>query len=811
MTRERAASARAAHKLAAGASWIGRPLPRKEDAALLLGHAQFIDDLAPVAGLKHAAIVRSPHPHARIRAIDAGAALSMPGVVGVVTGAQLLQLVGSIPSVVRTPAKFYPFAHDKVRYVGEPVAVVVADNRYLAEDAAAHVAVDYDPLPGVASIDDAIAPDAPRLFDDAASNVLASRTFRYGDPESAFAGADRVIRFDYTFPRSFATPMETYGVVAHFERTPDRYTVWSNFQGPYVLHPLMAGALRVPGNRLRLITPQASGGSFGIKQAVFAYIVLLSGVSRALGVPVKWIEDRLEHLSASSSATDRKGTVQAAFTHAGELTALRYENFVNLGAYIRAPEPASVYRMHAASNGAYRVRNIAIENHLVVSNRTPCGLNRGYGGPQFYFALERVMEMAARELGIDAAELRRRNFVAAAAFPHQAPAGATYDSGDYAAALDEALRLGGYEALRAERDRARAAGRLFGIGLACGVEPSGSNMAYVSLAQTAAERARGDPKSGANATATVAIDPTGQVTVQIASTPNGQGHVTVAAQIVAAQLGLDPADIDVLTELDTRASSWSIASGNYANRFSAIVTDALVLASGKVAHKLKQIAAQDLEVDAADIELADGLARIVGVPDKSIPIRKLALRTHWHTESLPDAIEPGIYETATHSPAPLGTISADDKVGSALTYGFVCDLVAVEIDRATGAVSVIKYVSVHDVGTMLNPLIVAGQVHGGFCHGFGAAMMEELVHDRDGHFTSGTLAEYLCPTAADLPALTIGHASTPSPANKLGAKGMGDGSSMLAPAALANAVADALQRDDVMLPLAPARVWKLIQ
>lgn len=698
-----------------------------------------------------------------------------------------------------------------MRYVGEPVAVVVADDRYRAEDAAALVEVDYAPLPGVASIDDAIAPDAPRLFEDATSNLLTSRSFRYGDPDSAFARADRIFTFDYTFPRSFATPMETYGVVAHFERTPDRYTVWSNFQGPYVLHPLMAGALRVPGNRLRLITPQASGGSFGIKQAVFAYIVLLCAVSRALGVPVKWVEDRLEHLSASSAASDRKGTVQAAFTRDGELTGLRYENYVNLGAYIRAPEPASIYRMHAASNGAYRVRNIAIDNHLVVSNRTPCGLNRGYGGPQFYFALERIIDIAARGLGIDAAELRRRNFVATESFPYKGPAGATYDAGDYAAALDEALRLGGYEGLRGQRDRARAAGRLFGIGLACGVEPSGSNMAYVSLAQTPEERAKGDPKSGANATATVAIDPTGQVTVQIASTPNGQGHVTVAAQIVAAQLGLAPQDIDVLTELDTRASSWSIASGNYANRFAAIVTDALVLAAGKVAHKIRQIAAHDLEVDAADIELADGVARIVGVPDKAIPLRKIALRTHWHTESLPDGVEPGIYETATLSPESLGAVSADDKVGSALTYGFVCDLVAVEVDRGTGRIDVVKYVSVHDVGTMLNPLIVEGQVRGGFCHGFGAAMLEELVHDRDGHFISGTLAEYLCPTAADLPALTIGHVSTRSPANRLGAKGMGDGSSMLAPAAIANAVADALGRDDVMLPLSPARIWQGIR
>jgi 2-furoyl-CoA dehydrogenase large subunit len=789
------------------AGWIGRALERKEDEAILTGRARYIDDLMPVAGLKHAAIIRSPHPHAHLRSIDKARAESLAGVTGVVTGKELLALVGSVPSVVRTPAKFFPFAHDKVRYVGEPVAVVVAEDRYIAEDAAELVEVDYDPLPGVARIDDAIAPGAPLLFEDARSNVLATRTFRYGDPERAFADAAQVVRLEYGFPRSFATPMETFGVIASFEASPDRFTVWSNFQGPYVLHPLMAGALRVPGNRLRLVTPQASGGSFGIKQAVFAYIVLLCGVSRKLGVPVKWIEDRLEHLMASSAASDRKGVVEGAFSAGGELTALRYVNHANLGAYIRPPEPASVYRMHAASNGAYGVRNVFVENHLVVSNRMPCGLNRGYGGPQFYFALERLMDVAARKLGVDAAALRRRNFVRAEQFPYRGPAGATYDAGDYHAVLDKALELAAHDALCRRRDEARRQGRLFGIGFAAGVEPSGSNMAYVSLAQTPEERAKGEPKSGANATATVAIDPSGQVTVHIASTPNGQGHATVAAQIVATQLGLDPQDIDVVTELDTRSASWSIASGNYANRFSAIVSDALVLAATKVAEKVKRIAAEDLEVNPADIELVGGQARLVGVPEKAVPFKKLALRTHWHTQSLPDDLEPGLYETATLSPPALDGVTPDDRVGSALTYGFVLDLAAVEIDPATGRIEIVKYVSVHDVGNMLNPLVVEGQIHGGFAHGLGAALMEELVHDRDGNFLSGTLAEYLCPTAPSLPPVAIGHVTTPSPANRLGAKGMGDGSSMLAPAALANAVADALGRDEIELPLTLDRVW----
>src|SRR2546430_189393 len=287
----------------------------------------------------------------------------------------------------------------------------------------------------------------------------------------------------------------------------------------------------------------------GIKQAVFSYIALPAAVSRKTGVPVKWIEDRAEHLAAASASSDRLGTVAAAFTKDGELTGLRFRNTANMGAYVRPPEPASLYRMHAASNGCYKVKNISIDNELVVTNSTPVGLNRGYGGPQFYFALERIMEIAARGLAIDPAELRRRNFISAGVFPYKAPAGAVFDAGDYAAALSELLRIADYDELKRRRDEARRVGRLFGIGLAAGVEPSGSNMAYVSLAQTAQDRRRADHKSGANASATISIDPGGQVTVRLCSTPNGQGHATVAAQIVADALGLQPQDIDVVTEI----------------------------------------------------------------------------------------------------------------------------------------------------------------------------------------------------------------------------------------------------------------------
>jgi len=793
----------------AAAGWLGQSVLRKEDAPLLTGRGRFIDDLEPVAGLRHAAILRSPHPHARIRAIDTSAAESLPGVIGVVTGAQIAQVAGIIPSVVRSKMRFQVCATTKARYCGEPVAVVVAVDRYVAEDALELIEVDYEPLPGVAHLDDAIAPGAPLLFEEAGTNIAQRREFKYGDPDGAFARADRTFKLDYRFPRSIATPMETYGVIAQFEPHPDRYTIWSNFQGPFVLQPLMAGALGVPGNRLRIVTPPNSGGSFGIKQAVYAYMVLVAAVSRLVGVPVKWTEDRLEHLMASSSATDRTGDVEAAFSNDGELLGLRYRNVVNLGAYIRAPEPASVYRMHSTSSGAYLVRNLAIDNTLVVTNRMPAGLNRGYGGPQFYFALERIMEIAARGLGIDAAEIRRRNVVKKGQFPYDSPAGSVLDSGDYEQCLDEMLRLADYPALLARRDAARKEGKLFGIGIALGVEPSGSNMAYVGLAQTAEQRSKAEPKSGANASVTISIDPSGGITVQLDSTPNGQGHATVAAQIVAQTLGVTPEDVDVLTEADTRTIAWSIASGNYSNRFASAVTSAVLGCAQKLALKLRRMAAEDFKVDAAAIALSNGAARLIADPQKAIGVGRLASRAHWNPAGMPGGMSAGMTETFVLDAPTLTSPGEDDRIASAMTYGFVADLAAVEIDKSTGKIEIVKYVSVHDVGTMLNPMIVEGQIHGGFAHGLGAALFEELVHDRAGNFVSGSFAEYLCPTAPEMPPIDIGHVSTPTPVNATGAKGMGDGSSMLAPAALANAAADALGREDIELPLSLNRLWEL--
>ena len=796
--------------MSAGRRWVGTAVPRKEDEALLTGRARFIDDMEPVPGLRHAALLRSPHPHAEIRSIDVSRAAACPGVYGVLTGADIAAATRPIPSAVRVPIDYYPIAVDKVRYAGEPVALVAAEDRYVAEDALELIEVEYRPLPPVIDLKAAIGEDSALLHEAVGSNVVHHRSFRYGDPETAFAEADRVVRLDWTFPRYSSTPMETYGAIAQFEPAPDRYTIWSNFQGPFILHALMCGALGVPGNRLRLITSPQSGGSFGIKQGMYPYMVLLAAASRLLDMPLKWVEDRLEHLVGSSAASNREDAVEAAFRSDGTLTGLKFHNLVDVGAYIRAPEPASVYRMHSASNGAYGVRNIFVDNRLVVTNRLPIGLNRGYGGPQFFFALERAMDAGARALGIDIAEIRRRNFIPRDAFPYRAPAGSLYDAGDYEAGLDKALELAGYEDLRAERDRAKAEGRLFGLGLATAVEPSGSNMAYVTLAQTPEERARAGGRSGGLGTCTIAIDPSGSVTVKTVSTPAGQGHATVAAQVVADGLGLTPDDIDVVTEVDTLTSAWSLASGNYANRFSSVVIDAVGEAARLVAEKIRTIAAEDLEVAAEDIELVDGTARVVGVPEKSLSFRRVAAKTHWHPAGLPKGMAPGIFETAIVSSPELGPPDEQDRVASAVTFGFICDLAAIEIDPATGRIEVRKYVSVHDVGKVLNPLIVEGQIVGGFAHGIAGALLEEMVYDAEGNPLSGSFADYLCITAPEMPKLTVGHVDTPSPHTALGAKGMGDGCSMLAPTVIANAVADALGREDVEPPFTLNKVWALV-
>jgi 2-furoyl-CoA dehydrogenase large subunit len=773
-------------------TWVGRALPRLEDDHLLRGQGRFIDDLDPVPNAYHAAILRSAFAHARVGRVDASRALELPGVVGVLTGEDVAAMSRPFPVGVEEAPASFSAAHEIARYYGEPLAVVVARDRYIAEDALEAIDVEYEPLAAVT--------------DPEQAEVISERTFAYGDVDAAFSAAAHVVRGRYRFPRWSCNPLECYGVVADWRG--DALTAWANFQGPFTLHSVAAAALGLPGSKLRLITPPNSGGSFGTKAAVYAYVVLLGLASKKLGVPVRWIEDRLEHLAAAGSATSRITDLEAAFAADGELLALRYDVIEDVGAYVRAPEPATLYRMHGSLSGAYRVKNVAARNRVVVTNRPPTTLNRGFGGPQMYFALERTMEQAARALDLDPAELRRRNLVRAADFPYRTPSGGLYDSGDYEACLDDVLELARYDERRAEQTSARAEGRLYGIGIACVVEPSISNMGYITLAQTSDERTAQLPKSGNAEGATVAINPIGGITVRLSTTPQGQGHRTAAAQVASDVLGVAPAEIDVLTDVDTSTSAWTVASGNYSSRFSGVGAGAVHKASVKVAAKLRAIAAPQLGVEPDEVELREGKAWANG---DSVSLRRLAGAAHWNPDSLPRGVEPGLHETAFDAAPNLEPPDVDDRVASSAAHGFLADVAVVEVERATGEVRVLEYVTVHDAGRLLNPLLVEGQVRGGFAHGAGVALFERIVHDAEGNLLTGTFMDYLCPTAPDLPPLTMGHRETPSPFTTLGAKGLGEGTTMSAPVAIANAVADAIGADAVEVPLTPGRVWELLR
>jgi len=793
---------------AASETLVGQAMPRVEDASLLRGAGWFIDDLDPWPGIHEAAIVRSSVAHARIASIDTRRARASDGVLGVLTGADLARFSSTFPSVLDVPIDYRPIATDVVRYVGEPVAVVVASDRYRAEDAADAVIVDFEPLPVAADLERAMASDAPLLHPQVGSNVVSDRRMRYGDPDAAFAGAALVVEKRFVHPRSVCTPIECFGVIARWQHETASVEAWSNFQGPFSVHGVAAAALGIPASRLRLRTPEHSGGSFGTKAAIYPAIVLMALASRVLGVPVRWTEDRVEHLLAATSATERRTDLAAAFSADGRLLGLRLDLVDDVGAYVRAPEPATLYRMHPCLTGAYEVANLDLRCRVVVTNRCPTGLNRGFGGPQLYFPLERTMAIAAERLGLDPAELARRNLVRAEHMPYESATGGRFDSGDYHACLERALELARWDERRTEAKQLRAAGRLVGVGLACVVEPSVSNMGYISLATPPERRALDLPKSGNAEGATVAMSSDGGVSVRTTTTPQGQGHATVIAQVVADALGVDPTSVQVQAGADTQSSPWTIASGNYSSRFAAVGAGAVHVAATRLADQLRRLAAAKLGCEPFEVLLRGGKATVIGQSERAVSLRRLAGAAHWDPADLPPGVEPGLAQTAYFAAPGLAGPLQDDRCNSSAAYGFLADVAVVEVDPETGRVAVLDYVSVHDAGRILNPLLAEGQVLGGLAHGLGAALFEQHVYDPDGQLLTATFLDYLVPSAPELPPrVTTAFVESPSPNSPLGAKGIGEGTTMSAPAAIANAVADALGQEDVELPITPERCW----
>ncbi len=783
-----------------------RSTARVEDPALLCGRGRFLDDLDPWPGTLTAAIVRSPQPHARIQRVELSRARAHPGVAAVIGPDEVTAALSPFPLSLKTPMPYYPTATDKARFVGEPVAVVVASDRYVAEDAAELVEVGYDPLPAVVDTHKALEPDAPKLHDQADDNVATDRTFCFGPVEETFKRADRVVTGEYEFPRYSSTPMECYSVIAewHDEVDGPAITAWANFHGPFSMVPVLAGALGVPTSRVRLHVPADNGGSFGIKAGIYPYVALLALASKYAGRPVRWTEDRVEHLLASSAGSDRSMRFEAAVSDQGRIEGLRVDLVDNVGAYLRPPEPSTLYRCFGNITGAYRVGAVQIRSRAVVSNKTPTGLNRGFGGQQLYFGLERLIDRIAGQCRLDPAELRRRNFVQADEFPYHTPTGGIYDSGDYPQAFDMVLKNADYAALRQRQQEARERGEYFGIGMATVVDPSATNIGYVGLATPADERPPGRGKSGSTEHVRISVDLNGVVSVLLGTVPQGQGHATVAQQVVADQLGLPLGQVRPVVEMDTATTPWTVSSGSYSSRFAPLLTSALVEAAERLAETVRMAGASMLGVDAAEVELTGGQVRHCGDPEHAVSFRHAAGLVHWDPGSLPEGASARLYEEAAFTPPESTAPTKDDQINSSLCYGFVAELVTCRVDADTREITLEHVSTVHDPGTILNKTLLEGQVHGALAHAIGGALYEEMRYSESGQPTSATFMDYLCPTTAEtMYTLDSDHMQTPSPVTRLGAKGSGEGSSMSLPVAIANAVADALAPDGVEITTLP--------
>ncbi len=792
------------------APYVGRPMERVEDDTLLRGAALYADDYPERRGMLHGAILRSPHAHAEIVSIDPAAALARPGVFAVITGQDILDYTDPFLNAVKQPMKLWSLAVDRVRFVGESVALVLAEDRYIAEDAMEHVAVEYKLLQPVVDPLDAARDDAPLIYPEAGSNLMSDREFRYGNPEKAFADADHTIDITIDFPRSSHTPLEGYVVMADYHGPTGVYDVLANFQGPFSVHPVMSRALRVTDTKLRLRTPAYSGGGFGIKIGVFPYIVLMCVAARIVGKPVKWVEDRYEHLAAATAAPNRIIQFELAARKDGRVTALRFDQLDDYGAHVRAPMPGPLYRMHGVMTGAYDIPNLSIVNRLVMTNKCPSGMVRGFGGPQIYYAIERAMHRLAIELDLDPMDVIRKNLVPTVSFPFRTAAGALLDSGDYVGALQIAADKGKLDEIKRRRDEARAEGRIYGIGYAAVVEPTQSNMGYLSNILPHEERLKRGSQNGATSISTVNIDPFGGVSVTSDTTPQGQGHATILSQLVADQLGIRMEDIVCNLELDTQKDSWSIAAGSYSCRFASGPAVATHMAAIKMRDKLARIAAQNLNIPVEDVEFADDRIFARDNPDNSLSFHRVAGKAHWAPGTLPPEMEAALTEKAVWSPPELTPPDEKDRINTSLTYGFNFDFCGIEIDRDTGEIRIDHYVTIHDAGKLLNPLIVDGQLLGSYTHGIGEALYEEFIYGEDGSFKSGTFADYLVPSTCEVPEPVILHMETPSPLTPLGAKGVAEGNCMSTPVCLANAVCDALDIEHVDLPLTPDKIAELL-
>ena len=783
--------------------WVGKSIRRVEDPKFLRGRGGYIGDMT-LPGMLHAAVLRSPMPHARIVSIDTSAAETAPGVHAVITGARAAELTDPLPDFGPNPAAhtWRCLALNKVRYVGEGVAVVVADDRYLAEDALALIDVEYEALPPVVDALDALADNAPLVHDDLGSNCAYERSFDFGDVDGDFARADVVVSDHLRWRRSGGQPLETVGAVADFDHANGSVQIHTNSLSFTSYLFMVAGALKVPTNRLDIVATPA-GGSFGTKLFATKPAVIAGMCSRAVGRPVMYLEDRLDNMSnCDHHGSDRHYDVRLAMTREGVFTAIDIDTVDDYGAYIQFGVGHHGNAL-AQVVGPYTIGSVRYRVRAVLTNKNQQGAYRGFGSEVNNWMLEQLVERAARELGLDPVEIRRRNFIRE--FPHFIPTGNVYDSGDYDAVLDKTLELGRYEHWREVQAKAREEGRYIGIGVISAQERS----VFSATEFWFWFDEPGAPVTSMPESVTLKVDATGSITATLYSCAFwGNSPETMVAQLVAEEFDCHPHDVSIVYH---GSRDGLPATGPGGSRTTVMLAGAVEGASAKIKEKARRAAAHLLEIGPDDLEWSDGGFRVRGDPERKKTLGEIAIMLHLFKHSFPEDMESGLDASKVFD-HPYTTMPSADRKDLGVFYPFVghaCHVPVVEVDIETGAVTFLNYAAVHDCGTLVNPRSLAGHIVGGTAQGIGTALYEEFVYDDDGQLLSSSFMDYLIPTAMEVPELTIGHVETPSPYTPHGIKGGGEGGRMMAPAAINAAVNDALAPLGVRLtelPMTPERI-----
>lgn len=777
----------------AGSGFVGKSIFRREDQRLLTGSGQFVADLK-LPGMLHAVFVRSQVAHGRIRSVDLSGALSSPGVVYAIAGPDLAKVLTPVPDAqlalpkkwtTRVQHKFLNpqqplLAHDKVRHVGEAIAVIIAESRYLGEDAAELVTVDIESLDAVVDPEAGISEGAAILHEQYSTNLIGDFSVGKGNVDAALNSAPHRLSRRFYHHRYGALPMECRGVVSSYDKRTDSITIWSACQVVHWLRREASTVLGMPEARIRSLALDVGGG-FGVKGHVYPEDLLIPYLAREIGRPIKWVEDRHEHFMSACHSRDQVHDVEIGFDDDGRLLAFRDDFFVDCGAW--NPIGSGIaYNTAVHLPGPYKFDNFAVRSRIVATNKVPNAPYRGAGRPEATFAMERMMDLIARELKLDPAVVRMRNMIPhsempySLGIPYRDGEPIVYDSGDYPESLRLALEaIGGLDAFRQRQRAARSEGRYLGLGLGCYVEGTGVG-----------------PFEGA----TIRIDPTGKVYLAGGACAQGQGMETIFSQIVADAWKVEPKDV-VVSLADT--SSISIGFGTIASRSTVTLSGAIHAASEALLKKVLAIAANILECSPDDLELRNGAVGLLGVPGKEITLASIAkaARPGWDNNR-PVGMSAGLEETAYFEPPTV-------------TWAYATHAAIVEIDTALGRLEIEKYVIVHDCGTVVNPMLVDGQIHGGFVQGLGGAMLEEFSYDSEGQLLAGSFMDYLCPGASDVPHVDLIHMHFPSPLNPLGVKGVGEGSAIAPPVVIANAVSDAFSERGVEFNSTPVRPEQIVR